>query len=262
LQAQGNSAAPIIFTSIKDDSIGGDTNGDGTKTSAAAGDWNQIAVNGTNATANLSFAELRYAGGSFVSNSGAFEVDRGQTTLANVTISNVRSAGLRFGAVTSTPFELTNVRIADAGADGVRVDGPSAVDSTNLTIQNVGRVAVNLFDAGKWSSRGTSLSGTGLAAIEFNGGTINDTRAWDDSAVYDVSNVVTVAKGASLTIPGGAVVKFDSSGGLSVQGTLNVLGVSASPTACRGGVAAAAAGERGPWALGLFGKNAGESGAV
>ncbi|MFB3897370.1 MAG: right-handed parallel beta-helix repeat-containing protein [bacterium] len=42
LIAVGNVYAPIYFTSIKDDSIGGDTYGDGTATSPKPGDWRYI----------------------------------------------------------------------------------------------------------------------------------------------------------------------------------------------------------------------------
>ncbi len=66
LVAEGTLAEPITFTSIKDDTAGGDANQDGNNTVPGAGDWGMLLVQGT---ARLRYVDLRYGSGN---NSGSW----------------------------------------------------------------------------------------------------------------------------------------------------------------------------------------------
>jgi hypothetical protein len=61
LDVYGTQLQPVYFTSIKDDSVGGDLNGDGILSLPTAGDWQNIYY-AANAGGTLQYAELRYGG--------------------------------------------------------------------------------------------------------------------------------------------------------------------------------------------------------
>ena len=62
LIADGTPSLPIVFTSHADDTIAGDTNGDGAGSSPAARDWIGIGF-GLGSVGNvLDYVEVRYAG--------------------------------------------------------------------------------------------------------------------------------------------------------------------------------------------------------
>ncbi|MFA6393446.1 MAG: Ig-like domain-containing protein [Patescibacteria group bacterium] len=63
MEIKGSPEEPVIITSLKNDSAGGDTNGDGEASSPAPGDWVGILAGMQDANVNIDYAEISYGGG-------------------------------------------------------------------------------------------------------------------------------------------------------------------------------------------------------
>ncbi len=117
----------IFFTSLKDDIIGGDTNGDGTATSFAPGDWGGIVVN-SGGRADISRAVIRYGGKSIpmLYNNG------GILNISTSTIVFSAKYGIKNSAGSTT------ISGSDVGfnEDGLYVDGGNAVVYATSTLHD------------------------------------------------------------------------------------------------------------------------------
>ena len=161
LDALGTRAAPIVITSVRDDSVSGDTNGDGGATIPQPGDWEEIRNNG--GTMNLAHVTALYGGYGQYSNQGdaIVRTSGGTTTLDCCTVmhSNLRLLGRTGGTVYAE-----NCVFAD-GRWGV--DGAATLVNCVIADCNTGANGATLENSVLWACDTYATGGSATNCVAY-----------------------------------------------------------------------------------------------
>jgi parallel beta-helix repeat protein len=232
LDASGEAEKPVIFTSLKDDAYGGDANSDGSGTSPAAGDWHGIHLDGNGVNDGIGefdHSRIRYGGNS------------GGTADANIYFAYCHTG--RFADSISEHSSQNGIKIFDSspaimdsvithsGGDGLYIFGASnPIITGNVFSHNSGYgVYFN-------NPPLPSLSGNTGEGNTFNGmglkGTITGEVTWSAGSPafpFILTGTVTVNDDQKLTLSPGVLIKAETAGQMTVNGTLSASGTETNP---------------------------------
>ncbi len=205
LVTNGTTAAPVVFTSLTDDAVAGDTNNNG-PSSGTPGQW--VGVNlSTNASASsLTGLVVRYSGGSL-------------------------TAGISLSGCNPT---LSSCRVESSYSNGIDLSGTSFPTITGCTITSCGGTAIHGVALGAVSglSNNTATGNTGNY-VRITTNTLPASRVITpanclNGALVAATNLAIPA-GVALTLAAGTCIKFQPGSAFQCFGTLLVNGSSGSP---------------------------------
>ena len=144
LNLNGTKSDPVFVTSLKDDSVGGDSNEDGSATHPEPGDWRDIEFS-SSSTGIINYARIRYGGWSGTPGDYTTIAVKcpcaNPPTITNSVITHNFYSGIY--VVNGSPT-ITNNSITDNGGAGIAVETGGAPEINENTIAENGGMGISV----------------------------------------------------------------------------------------------------------------------
>lgn len=214
----GTANEPVIFTSFKDDSAGGDTNNDGTKSVPEKGDMPGIIFypESKDNINSIQYSVFRYGGASFENSdylNGNIEIRDAYVKIDNCTFEFTKGCGLRIVGTANPLIQNSNFQNIDWCPVVMSLFSAPDFGSNNVC-QNIGIMALGLIPE----------------TYNQNNTVIQRNFAGYTNITYFLNGTYNINSNVTIDIPAGSIFKcMPSTPVFNIDGGINLNGIQGNP---------------------------------